>query len=63
MRQVKNAQDPQAVLAQIIENNPNSAFIANALHNGGSLEGIARSIAQTKGIDINQLLHQLTGGI
>lgn len=63
MQKVKNAQNPQAALAQIIQNNPNSAFIASALHNGNNLEGIARSMAQAKGIDINQLINQLSEGI
>jgi hypothetical protein len=47
-------------LAQALQNNPNSAALANMLHNGGNnLEGIARQMAAQKGIDINQLIRQL----
>lgn len=63
MQQVKSAQNPQAVLAQILQNNPNTAIIANALHNGTSLESLARSIAQQRGINIDELIRQLQGGM
>ena len=63
MRQVQTASDPQAMLAQILQNNPNTAAIATLLkNNNNSLESIARQMAQERGIDINQLLAQLQGG-
>lgn len=63
MAQVKNAQDPQAMLAQLLQNNPNTAAISSMLKGGGSLESIARQMAQQRGVDINQLIKQLQGGL
>ena len=37
--------------------------IANMLRNNGSLESIARQMAQAQNIDINQLINQLQGGL
>ena len=61
MQQVRNAQNPQAMLAQMLQNNPNTAAIAGMLKGGGSLEQIARDMAKARGIDINQLIRQLGG--
>jgi hypothetical protein len=33
------------MLAQLLQNNPNTSAIANMLNNGGSLEGLARQMA------------------
>jgi hypothetical protein len=42
------------MLAQILQNNPNTAAIATLLkNNNNSLESIARQMAQERGIDIN----------
>jgi hypothetical protein len=42
------------MLAQMLQNNPNTAAIAGMLkNNGGNLESIARNMAQARGIDIN----------
>lgn len=59
MQQVKNAQNPQAQLAQILQNNPNTAAIANMVNNGGNLEQMARQMAAAQGVDINQLIQNL----
>jgi hypothetical protein len=63
MQMVKSSPNPQAALAQLLQTNPNTAAISNMLRNGDSLEGIARSMAQQRGIDINQLINQLQGGL
>ena len=63
MQQIKNAPDSQAMLAQILQNNPNTAMIAAMLQNGNGLEGIARSMAQNKGVNINNLINRLQGGL
>ena len=63
MQSLSSAQDKQAMLAQMLQNNPNTAALANMLKGGGSLESIARQMAQTNGIDINQLINQLQGGL
>ena len=59
MQQVKNAQNPQAQLAQILQSNPNTAAIANMVNNGGNLEQMARQMAAAQGINIDQLIKQL----
>ena len=63
MQQVKYSQNPQAMLAQLLQNNPNTAAIAGMLKNNGNLEQVARQMAQERGIDINQLIRQLQGGM
>lgn len=63
MQQIKNAPNQQAMLAQILQNNPNTAMLSSMLKGGGSLESIARQMAQTNNIDINQLIRQLQGGL
>ena len=62
MNMVRAAQDPQAALAQILQNNPNTPAIANMLKSNGNLEAIARQMAQARGINIDQLIGQLQGG-
>ena len=59
MAQLQGSSNAEALLEQALQNNSNTAFIANALHNGNSLEGIARSMAQAKGVDLEQLIQQL----
>ena len=59
MHQVQNAQNPEAMLAQILQSNPNTALISNMLKSNGSLEKLARNMANAKGIDIMQLINQL----
>lgn len=45
MTQVKGAQNPEAMLAQMLQNNPNTAAIANMLKSNGNLESVARQMA------------------
>ena len=61
MQQFKNSTDKQAILAQILQNNPNATMIINVLKNNGSLESLAYQIAQQKGYDINDVLKRLGG--
>ena len=61
MQKIKNAKDPQAMLAQALQANPNTSMIANMLKSNGDLESLARQMAQARGIDINQLINQLGG--
>ena len=63
MAQVKNAPNQQAMLAQLLQNNPNTAAISNMIRNGNSLEGIARQMAQACGADINDIISRLQGGM
>ena len=60
MSQVKNATNQQAELARILQNNPNTSNIYSLLQSNGNLESIAKQMAQSKGIDINQLISQLS---
>ena len=63
MRQVKGAQNPQMMLAQLLQSNPNTAAIAKMLQSNGNLEAIAKQMAASGNIDINQLITELSGGI
>ena len=60
MARVKNAPNPQALLAQILQNNPNTSSIYALLQSNGNLEQVARQMAQMGKIDINQLISQLS---
>ena len=44
-------------LARALQNNPNTPLIANMLKSNGNLEALARMMANTKGIDIMQLIN------
>ena len=63
MATVKAAENPQAELAKALQNDPNTAAIANMLKGSGNLEAIARQMATAYNIDIIQLIRQLQGGI
>jgi hypothetical protein len=63
MQQIRNSSNPKALLTQFLQNNPNTAAISSMLKNNGSLESIAREMAQVRGIDINELIKQLQGGM
>lgn len=61
MNRFKNASNPETELQSMMESNPNIQAVLNlAKGRGVSLEQIARIMAQQKGIDINNLLSQLT---
>ena len=62
MQMIQNASNPQAELSKFIQNNPNSAAIASMLKSGANLETIAKNMAQQYGIDINDLINQITPG-
>lgn len=63
MQQYKNNPDPQSMITNLLQQNPQLGAISGMLRNGNSLEGIARQMAQTRGIDISQLINQLQGGM
>lgn len=63
MNMIKNAPNQQAALAQMLQNDPRTGAIANMLKGNGSLEAIARQMAQEKGYDINQIIQGLQGGM
>lgn len=62
MQQIRNAPDSQAMLVQILQNNPNTAMIAAMLQNGNGLEGVAKAMAINRGVNINNLINRLQGG-
>lgn len=62
MQAIKTAENPQLALANMLNNNPNTAYISQMLRSGNNLEGIARALAQQKGIDINDVIRQLSVG-
>ena len=59
MRQIKNAPDPQAMLAQMLQSNPNTAIISNLLQRNNDLESLAKQMAMSNNIDINDLINNL----
>ena len=59
MQKIKMASDREAALAQMIQNNPNSAALAQMIRGGNSLESIAKSLAQQANVDINDVIRQL----
>jgi len=59
MHMVQNSNNPQAMLAQLLQNNPNTGMLANMLKSNGDLESLARQMAQMKGYDINQIINGL----
>lgn len=59
MQQFKGMNNPEAAIMGLLQQNPQLSQVASMVRNGNSLEGIARQMAQEKGIDINQLISQL----
>ena len=57
MEQFKYAQNPQAFLSQVLQNNP---MVATLLQNGNNLEIMAKKMAAEKNIDLNKLIKYLT---
>ena len=62
MEQFKNVENKEAVIMQLLQQNPQLGGIANLLRNGQSLESIAKSMAQMGGYDINEIIKGLSGG-
>ena len=60
MQQFSYMQNPQAAMINIIQQNPQ---LRGLLASGTNLEALARQMAQARGLDINQILTQLQGGI
>ena len=63
MQQMQTLQNPEAIIMNVLQQNPQLGFLSGMLRNGNSLEGIANQIAQAKGYDINQVINQLQGGM
>ena len=62
MWMIQNSQNPEVMLAEFIQNNPNSGAIAALLRNNNNLESIARNMAQQYGININDVINKLSQG-
>ena len=61
MQQLQMASNKEAMLKNMISNNPQFAQIAAMMKtNPNGLDGIAKQMAQANGIDINQLLEHLS---
>lgn len=60
MYQVKNSQNPQMMLQNIIMQNPNMQNVLNLMRmNNANPQQIAQLLAQQKGIDLNSLIMEL----
>ena len=62
MQQMQGMSNKEAVIMNLLQSNPQLGLITNLLRNGNNLEGIANSMAQTNGININELIQKLMGG-
>ena len=63
MQQMQGMSNKEAVIMNLLQSNPQLGLVTNLLRNGNNLEGIANSMAQTNGININELIQKLMGGI
>ena len=63
MQQMQSLKNPETIIMNVLQQNPQLGFLSGMLRNGNSLEGIANQIAQAKGYDINQVINQLQGGM
>ena len=59
MQQMRGMPNYEAVIARLLQGNPQLGLLTNALRNGNSLEGIARSMASANNIDIKELIGSL----
>lgn len=62
MQQMQGMPNKEAVIMNLLQSNPQLGLITNLLRNGNNLEGIANSMAQVNGININELIQKLMGG-
>ena len=62
MENMKNMPNMETAIMNLLQNNPQLGNIASMVRNGQSLEGIAKSMAQAGGYDIDQIIKQLSGG-
>lgn len=63
MQSLQMASNKEAMLKQMIQNNPQFAQIAAMMKmNSNGLEGVARQMARYNGINLEQLIGQLQGG-
>lgn len=60
---IKNSPNPQVMLNSMLQNSPYTSAISNLLKTNGSLEEIARSMAQQQKIDINSIINQFESGL
>ena len=60
LHQVQNSGNSQQALQQLLMQNPNVSNIWSLLKsNGGSLESVARIIAQQRGFNLNEVIQEL----
>ena len=61
MHQIQNAPNSQAMLQNMLMNNPNTAVIAQMLKGGNfnSLQAIAQFLARQKGVNLDDLIREL----
>ena len=59
MQQFQQMQNPQTALMNLLQQNPQLKSILPMLHNGNSLENIAKQMAQTNNLDINKIISEL----
>lgn len=63
MQQLQMASNKEAMLKQMIQDNPQFAQIAAMMKtNPNGLEGVARQMARYNGINLSELMNKLQGG-
>ena len=58
MQNLKGVQNPQQILMNVLENNPQTAQLAKLFKNN-NLESIARQMAQSEGVNILDVINSL----
>ena len=59
MNQMKGMPNQEAMISNLLKQNPQLGFLAGMIRNGNSLEGIAKQMAQAGGYDLDQIINGL----
>ena len=59
MQQMKGMRNPEMMIMNLLQQNPQLQSIIPLLRNGNNLEGIAQQMAKENNINMNTLLSQL----
>ena len=62
MQQMSGIGNKEVFITNLLQANPQLSSIIPLLHNGSNLEGIAAQMARVNGIDLNNLIKELSGG-
>ena len=60
MQQFQRMNNPEAAIMSLLQSNPQLQAIIPAIRGGNGLENIAKQMAQINGLDINQIITNLS---